>query len=195
VVVAFYNKRGTAEQCIKEGKGAIKWTRLSCWMFAANAVRLQLHALAYNFGRLRAHAGDAGTNQGQVAIEPKGEGIGAKVVNHDRYVAFQMGRGRHPTANVPAGSAADCGATTAASRSGMRLRSPCIQLQPTAREACPNAKQNSQISRLEWPPVADVTVSAAAPARLLAGGRKTANIHLVRGLSGESRTRSVGDRT
>ena len=29
-VVAFYDKRGTCEQCIKEGKGAIKWTRLSC---------------------------------------------------------------------------------------------------------------------------------------------------------------------
>src|SRR6516162_9740078 len=26
-VVAFYNQRGTAEQWIKEGKGAIKWTR------------------------------------------------------------------------------------------------------------------------------------------------------------------------
>src|SRR6267143_969865 len=49
-VVAFYNRRGTAEQCIKEGKGAIKWTRLSCPTFAANAVRLQLHALAYNLG-------------------------------------------------------------------------------------------------------------------------------------------------
>jgi hypothetical protein len=49
-VVAFYNQRGTAEQWIKEGKGAIKWTRLSCRSFAANAVRLQLHALAYNLG-------------------------------------------------------------------------------------------------------------------------------------------------
>src|SRR5215510_8739495 len=47
-LVAFYNQRGTAEQWIKEGKGAIKWTRLSCRAFAANAVRLQLHALAYN---------------------------------------------------------------------------------------------------------------------------------------------------
>ena len=28
----------------------IKWTRLSCRSFAANAVRLQLHALAYNLG-------------------------------------------------------------------------------------------------------------------------------------------------
>src|SRR5262247_3774724 len=44
-VVAFYNKRGTCEQWIKEGKGAIKWTRLSCRTFAAHAVRLQLHAL------------------------------------------------------------------------------------------------------------------------------------------------------
>jgi Transposase DDE domain group 1 len=49
-VVSFYNKRGTCEQWIKEGKGAVKWTRLSCRSFAANAARLQLHALAYNLG-------------------------------------------------------------------------------------------------------------------------------------------------
>src|SRR5216683_5727388 len=49
-VVAFYNQRGTAEQWIKEGKAAIRWTRLSCRSFAANGVRLQLHALAYNLG-------------------------------------------------------------------------------------------------------------------------------------------------
>ncbi|MGI9503099.1 MAG: IS1380 family transposase, partial [Geminicoccaceae bacterium] len=47
-VVAFYNHRGTAEQYIKEGKNAIKWTRLSCCKFRNNEVRLQLHALAYN---------------------------------------------------------------------------------------------------------------------------------------------------
>ena len=47
-IVAFYKQRGTAEQHIGEGKSAIKWTRLSCRIFAANAVRLQLHALAYN---------------------------------------------------------------------------------------------------------------------------------------------------
>jgi hypothetical protein len=28
-VVGFYNQRGTAEQWIKEGKNAMKWTRLS----------------------------------------------------------------------------------------------------------------------------------------------------------------------
>ena len=47
-VVAFYNQRGKAEQYIKEGKNAIKWTRLSCRRFRDNAVRLQLHTLAYN---------------------------------------------------------------------------------------------------------------------------------------------------
>jgi hypothetical protein len=38
---AFYNQRGTAEQYIKEGKNAIRWTRLSCRKFRHNAVRLQ----------------------------------------------------------------------------------------------------------------------------------------------------------
>ena len=49
-VVAFYNQRGTAEQHIKEGKNAIRWTRLSCQKFRNNEVRLQLHALAYTNG-------------------------------------------------------------------------------------------------------------------------------------------------
>ena len=52
-LVAFYNDRGTCEQYIKEGKGAVKWTRLSGRSFAANAGRLQLHALAYNLGNFR----------------------------------------------------------------------------------------------------------------------------------------------
>jgi hypothetical protein len=41
-VVWFYNGRGTAEQWIKEGKNAVKWTRLSCHDFADNQVRLAL---------------------------------------------------------------------------------------------------------------------------------------------------------
>jgi hypothetical protein len=48
----FYNKRGTAEQWIKEGKQAGHWTRLSCHRFRANEVRLQLSVLAYNLGNL-----------------------------------------------------------------------------------------------------------------------------------------------
>ena len=49
-VVRFYNQRGTAEQWIKEGKNAVKWTRLSCHDFVGNQVRLQLFVLAYNLG-------------------------------------------------------------------------------------------------------------------------------------------------
>jgi hypothetical protein len=47
-VIKFYNGRGTAEQWIKVGKNALKWTRLSCRRFKDNQARLQLFALAYN---------------------------------------------------------------------------------------------------------------------------------------------------
>src|SRR5271170_4513889 len=49
-VVRFYNQRGTAEQWIKEGKNAVRWTRLSCHDFVDNQVRLHLFVLAYNMG-------------------------------------------------------------------------------------------------------------------------------------------------
>ena len=47
-VVRFYNERGTAEQWIKEGKQAVKMTRLSCHRFRSNEVPLALSLLAYN---------------------------------------------------------------------------------------------------------------------------------------------------
>ena len=91
-VVAIYNKRGTCEQYIKEGKGAIKWTRLSCRSFAANVVRLQLHALAYNLANfLRTLATPEPTkDRSMTTLKEKLIKIGAKVVNHGRYVAFQL---------------------------------------------------------------------------------------------------------
>lgn len=91
-VVAFYNKRGTCEQYIKEGKGAINWTRLSCRSFAANSVRLQLHALAYNLGNfLRTLATpEPISDWSMTSLREKLIKIGAKVVSHARYVAFQM---------------------------------------------------------------------------------------------------------
>jgi len=49
-VVRFYNQRGTAEQWIKEGKNAVKWTRLSCHEFDDNKVRLHLFVLATTLG-------------------------------------------------------------------------------------------------------------------------------------------------
>jgi hypothetical protein len=91
-VVAFYNQRGTAEQWIKEGKGAIKWTRLSCHSFAANAVRLQLHALAYNLGNFMRTLAlpKAAEPWSLTSLRERLIKIGAKVVSHGRYVTFQM---------------------------------------------------------------------------------------------------------
>jgi hypothetical protein len=91
-VVAFYNQRGTAEQYIKEGKGAIAWTRLSCRRFAANAVRLQLHALAYNLANfLRTLALPAEVAQwSMTTLRERLVKIGARLVRHARSVTFQM---------------------------------------------------------------------------------------------------------
>ena len=91
-MVAFYNQRGTAEQCIKEGKGAIKWTRLSCRSFAANAVRLQLHALAYDLGNFLRTLAMPKTAKpwSLISLREKLIKIGAKVISHGRYVTFQM---------------------------------------------------------------------------------------------------------
>jgi hypothetical protein len=91
-VVAFYNQRGTAEQHIKEGKSAIRWTRLSCRKFRHNAVRLQLHALAYNLGNfLRTLALPKAVERWSLtSLREKLIKIGAKVVSHGRYVTFQM---------------------------------------------------------------------------------------------------------
>ena len=71
---------------------AIKWTRLSCRTFAANAVRLQLHALAYNLGNfLRTLATPEPLKDWSLtSLKEKLIKIGAKVVCHGRYVAFQM---------------------------------------------------------------------------------------------------------
>ena len=91
-VVAFYNQRGTAEQWIKEGKDAIKWTRLSCRRFRNNEVRLQLHALAYNlanFMRTLALPKEV-EHWSLTTLREKLVKIGAKVVRHGRYVTFQL---------------------------------------------------------------------------------------------------------
>jgi len=91
-VVAFYNHRGTAEQYIKEGKYAIKWTRLSCSKFRNNEVRLQLHALAYNlanFMRTLALPEEV-AHWSLTTLREKLVKIGAKVVRHGRYVTFQL---------------------------------------------------------------------------------------------------------
>jgi hypothetical protein len=91
-VVKFYNGRGTAEQWIKEGKNAIRWTRLSCRAFKHNAVRLQLHALAYNLANfMRALAlPEQVEHWSLTTLREKLVKIGARLVRHGRYVVFQL---------------------------------------------------------------------------------------------------------
>jgi len=91
--VGFYNQRGTAEQWIKEGKNAVKWTRLSCHEFKDNAVRLQLFCLAHNLANFlrRLALPKSISHWSLTTLREKLVKIGAKVVRHSRYVIFQLG--------------------------------------------------------------------------------------------------------
>ena len=91
-VVRFYNGRGTAEQWIKEGKNAVKWTKLSCRTFKDNQTRLQLFALACNlanFLRRLALPRDV-KHWSLTTLREKLVKIGAKVTRHSKYVTFQL---------------------------------------------------------------------------------------------------------
>ncbi len=91
-VVKFYNGRGTAELWIKEGKNAVKWTRLSCRRFKDNQARLQLFALAYNLANFLRQLALPRSVQTWSLTTLREEliKIGAKVVRHAKAVTFQM---------------------------------------------------------------------------------------------------------
>ncbi len=91
-VVHFYNKRGTAEQWIKEGKYALNWTRLSCHRFVANQVRLQLFILAYNLGNfLRRLCLPKAINDWSLrSLQVKLIKMGGRIVRHARQIIFQL---------------------------------------------------------------------------------------------------------
>jgi hypothetical protein len=91
-VVRFYNRRGTAEQWIKEGKNAVKWTKLSCRRFKDNQARLHLFALAYNLANLlRQLVLPRSVRQWSLTtLREKLVKIGAKVVKHAKYIVFQL---------------------------------------------------------------------------------------------------------
>ena len=91
-VVKFYNGRGTAEQRIKEGKNAVKWTKLSCRTFKDNQTRLQLFALAYNLGNFlrRLALPKPVRHWSLTTLREKLIKIGAKVTRHSKYVTFQL---------------------------------------------------------------------------------------------------------
>jgi Transposase DDE domain group 1 len=86
-VVRFYNKRGTAERWIKEGKQATHWTRLSCHRFRANEVRLQLSLLAYNLGNLwrRYVLPKRIDNWSLTSLQQRLVKTGGRLVKHARY--------------------------------------------------------------------------------------------------------------
>ena len=91
-VVKFYNGRGTSEQWIKEGKNAVKWTKLSCRTFKDNQARLQLFALAYNLGNFlrRLALPKPVRHWSLTTLREKLIKIGAKVTRHSKYVTFQL---------------------------------------------------------------------------------------------------------
>jgi hypothetical protein len=91
-VVRFYNGRGTAEQWIKEGKNAVKWTKLSCPTFKDNQARLQLFALANNLGNFLRRLALRRPIQhwSLTTLREKLIKIGAKVTRHAKYVTFQL---------------------------------------------------------------------------------------------------------
>ena len=99
-VVKFYNGRGTAEQWIKEGKNAVKWTKLSCRTFKDNQTRLQLFALAYNLANFlrRLALPKPVQHWSLTTLREKLVKIGAKVTRHSKYVIVPTGRGGGATA-------------------------------------------------------------------------------------------------
>jgi hypothetical protein len=64
----------------------------ACRTFAANAVRLQLHALVYNLGNFMRTLAMPKTAApwSLTSLREKLIKIGAKVVAHGRYITFQM---------------------------------------------------------------------------------------------------------
>ena len=70
----------------------MRWTRLSCRAFRHNAVRLQLHGLAYNLANfLRSLALPKVVEQWSLTtLREKLVKIGARIVRHGRYVVFQL---------------------------------------------------------------------------------------------------------
>ncbi len=94
-VVRFYNKRGTAEQWIKEGKQAVSWTRLSCHRFRGNEVRLWLSVIAYNLGNLwrRLALPRRIRNWSLTSLQQRLVKTGGRLVKHARYYWLLLAEG------------------------------------------------------------------------------------------------------
>jgi hypothetical protein len=89
-VVRFYNKRGTVEVAaatIKEGKQAVKMTRLSCHRFRSNEVRLWISVIAYNLGNLwrRLVLPKRIDNWSLTSLQQRLVKAGGRLIKHARY--------------------------------------------------------------------------------------------------------------
>jgi hypothetical protein len=159
---------------------------LSCCSFAANAVRLQLHALAYNLGNfLRTLATPEPIKDWSLtSLKEKLIKIGAKVVSHGRYVAFQISE-----VAIPRQMFQEILRLIAELRPqpppapGQReaARWSCVQEQSTG-GVRPNASENSQISPSTTVRAARVDGSRPNLASVLQEGRKNASIHASSGV-------------
>ena len=125
-VVRFYNKRGTAEQWIKEGKQAAHWTRLSCHRFRANEVRLQLSVLAYNLGNLwrRLVLPGAIDTWSLTSLQQRLVKTGGRLVKHCPVLLAPAGGEPSDPAPVRVDAPADLGAARADRLTGERCRRP-----------------------------------------------------------------------
>jgi hypothetical protein len=139
-VVRFYNRRGTAEQWIKEGKNAVKWTKLSCRRFTDNEARLPLFALAYNLANFLRQLVLPKPIKGWTltTLRERLIKIGAQVVAHTKYLTFQLAEVAVPRelfareASGALGSGRDGGGTGGACPGTIVATVPCGWVNSTA---------------------------------------------------------------
>ena len=154
-VVRFYNKRGTAEQWIKEGKQAVKMTRLSCHRFRSNQVRLALSLLAYNLGNLwrRLALPKRIENWSLTSLQQRLVKTGGRLVKHARYYWLLLAEGHLTRRMVWEYGAADRGAA-----GGKRVedslevrddREPSARKGHAGRGVCPSA-WSQHVSGANW---------------------------------------------
>jgi hypothetical protein len=91
-VVKFYTRAVQPSSRSKEGKNAVKWTKLSCRTFKDNQARLQLFALTSNLGNFlrRLALPKPVRHWSLMTLRKKLIKIGAKVTRHSKYVRIEL---------------------------------------------------------------------------------------------------------
>ena len=91
-VIRFYSKRGTMENFIKESKNGFAFKSLSSTKYIANANKLQISLLAYNFNNWFRRIALTPTMQSNriETIRVKMVKIAARITNSGRYLTFKL---------------------------------------------------------------------------------------------------------